>query len=465
MSVLSLVLAFFSYFSPLSSSLTTKMSQPPDRSDTNKCKCVHLTNNCLYFIKFHSDSGLPDSIVDIVKSSFTVEEIKIAFTTIRDWLPESSRQERHAKHVSVDKQIQEISHRLKTTMDIHIFPEDPYKLPPAKPGDLNLNSVHNVALKAIKDAQAIPDLTNGLAEIKSQIDKLFNQQEFIIDNITKLKESTELSESPPSDEVPDTLHHSPTAPQNASNTSEEEVTQWEQPTPTAPSPSMAIPLHLAPTVPLGTSNTSDEEGTNGGQPTPTSPSPSLPSPPVGASYSQALQTDTQEEGIGEWQEVRRRRKDRPIRNIDTTQINQRNFPARRRFEKRCHIVIHHLHSSVTLEAIEQRVKELTGSVPLIIHELPCYLDDQVAYRVSCLFQHLDVLKGENFGESVSVSFYDLRRDHRHPYPSPPGTLTPLQSLQNTSPSTNRDLASPTPHGIPNFLKRARNNPSQNSWNN
>ena len=306
-------------------------------NDTHTHQCYHLTNNCLYFIKFHSDSGIPESISAIAKSSFTVEEINIAYLTIRDSVPESDRHERCSKNLSPEKKITQMCEWLKTTMAIFVCPENPYSLPPAKPADLNLISVHNVAKKALvtseslskvaEDANAIPELRNDLSKMTSQIEEMRRQQEVLIDSLKNFRDLTNHSTAgPPPKSTPASPHYSPGVPSQDITLSSAETTEGQQPAGSVPSP----------------------------------PPPSIPS------YSEVLTSNIRENTDG-WQLQTRRKRDKPNRNNNNNSAHQSdNKDSSTQRQKRCHVVIHNLHSSVTYDNIKERVIELTGSEPLIL---------------------------------------------------------------------------------------------------
>ena len=105
--------------------------------------------------------------------------------------------------------------------------------------------------------------------------------------------------------------------------------------------------------------------------------------------------------------------------------------------KRCHVVVHNLHWSVSHEDINRKIKEITGSDPLISEELECRRKSMKAFRITCAFEHLKFLKGEYFGAHIKVSRYFLQRDR------------PLGKLSNsTNRPPSRGASQSSPHSTP-----------------
>ena len=441
--------------------LTASVSGNMTSVDTSqKSTCTHLTNNCLFFIKFHSDSGYQDAVAEIVKASFSEEEINIAYVSIREVTPESERKERPGKKLDIHKKITNMSLWLKTSTDIHICPENPYSLPPSKPADLNLVSVHTVAAKALKtslslsksveEASAIPGMLNDLSTMKAQIDEMRRQQEDLLASLSTLNAisdqlilpsptgmSTDPQQPPPHEETSNSKQPHPSVPRT------------EPPLPTAVSTGGNQASAPPPSVPRTEPSLPTAESTGGNQAS--TPPPSSPS----TSYSEAVKSNSDVVGSG-WQTQGRNKRVKPIAkqiNRPSNHNNSNRTPDHRRFEKRCHIVIHNLHSSVTLDDIKTRVNLLTGADPLILHEVQCKIRNQVAFRVSCLFQHREVLVGENFGKSARVSFYHLRRDQVPR--SPPCTLGPIPSQRSSPSPSPAGRPTPSTEEISSFISQGR----------
>ena len=377
---------------PTTTGLTTEMAQSNTHSN-----CVPLTNNCLFFIHYHSKSGTQDAIADIVKKFYNDEEINIAYVSIREVVPESERRERTSKSITNQKKVNDMFLWLDMDLNIHIIPDNPYALPPFKPDDLSLVSVHSVATKALESSQLkssevtklIPGLSDDLSAMKSQIDEMKNQHDYLLDSLKKLHILNNQLVSNP--DLLGTLKH-------------------PQPPTTTPTTTSVSNFPLS----LGESTEGEQDNSN------------IPQSPPSTSYSEALKLDTLADNDG-WQTVQSRKKrDKPIFNQPINhQFKSDNNSNQRRFVKRCHVVIHNLHYSVTEADIRKRVIELTGSEPLLLHEVKCNARGQVAFRVTCLFEYLEKLAGENFGPSIKVSFYHLNRDRKKS--DAPCVLGPLPS--------------------------------------
>ena len=466
--------------------LTACVSGNMTSADTSqKSTCTHLTNNCLFFIKFHSDSGYQDAVAEIVKASFSEEEINIAYVSIREVTPESERKERPGKKLDIHKKITNMSLWLKTSTDIHICPENPYSLPPSKPADLNLVSVHTVAAKALKtslslsksveEASAIPGMLNDLSTMKAQIDEMRRQQEDLLASLSTLNAlsdqllrpsptgmSTDLHQPPPHEETSNSKQPHPSVPRtesplltaesiggNQASAPPPSVPRTEPPLPTAESTGGNKASAPPPSGPRTEPTVPTAESTGGNQAS--TPPPSSPS----TSYSEAVKSISVVVGSG-WQTQGRNKRVKPIAkqiNMPSNHNNSNRSPDHRRFEKRCHIVIHNLHSSVTMDDIKTRVNLLTGADPLILHEVQCKIRNQVAFRVSCLFQHREVLVGENFGKSARVSFYHLRRDQVPR--SPPCTLGPIPSQRSSPSPSPAGRPTPSTEEISSFISQGR----------
>ena len=127
-------------------------------------------------------------------------------------------------------------------------------------------------------------------------------------------------------------------------------------------------------------------------------------------------------------------------------------------------MIHNLPHSVRLDDIKSVVNFLTGADPLIIQGLPCKWRGETAYRITCLYDHVEKLTGENFGTGVRVSWYDFKRDF------PIGNLREIpreaeQHLTHTTPGRNDAPSAPrrgssTPvsaAAVENMIREVRDN--------
>jgi len=158
-------------------------------------------------------------------------------------------------------------------------------------------------------------------------------------------------------------------------------------------------------------------------------------------------------------ERRKRLSERQRIAPDQTDTVPHNRDANKDHSKRCHIVIHNLHKKVKVDDISRVVNELTGSSPLILSQLICNIRDRVAFRVTCPFEHLHLLKGENFGFNVKVSRYHISRDF------PAGHLKhPMGGDRERPPtSTPNPPTTPPPRELPSVAS-ASNQPTQTYLN-
>ena len=359
---------------------------------TSNEHCSHLTNNCLYFINFHLETGTQDAIVDTVMASFDDQAIEAAFVSLREVIPESEIKDRSVKKKQDRTRVTDMLLWFKAAKNIHVFPEDPYSLPSLMSANSNSELKQAVAAKTSVTSPSIETtkeagLSDDLTKMKNQLEEMKYLQKDILATFKNLRVMSDQLIQPPRPSI---------CQQNS-----------------------GFPLTTASSSDVGDSDHKNDEEEEGEENSSTQ------------LYAEALKSYTK---ASKWQTAPvRKKKNKPhLNRVDTHQLTNNNTSAQRRYEKRCHVVIHNLHSSVTIEDIKNRVIMITGSDPLILQALPCKARGQVAYRVSCHFQHLEVLIGENFGPTVKVSFYNLKRDQ--PRPPSPSVLGPMPSRQDLNPS-------------------------------
>ena len=374
-----------------------------------KGKCSHLTNNCLYFIKYHLETSSQDDIVNTVVASFNEEEIQTAYISIRELMPDTEIKDRSVKNLPPHMRAIEMFLWFKTAKNIHVFPDDPYCLPSLMSADSISDSMQAVAALDTSPTMKNPveaGLTNDLSFMKTQLEEMKSLQKEMLDTFKNLNVVSDQLAQPPLPRGISPCHPPPI--------------DHSRPRPSLTLQANGFPLTPASSSDGGEPDHKNEEGEREGGEEDSSSHP----------YAKALKSNM---NVPAWRIAGGKKKPKPHLNpVNTHHPSHNDMSAKRRYEKRCHVAIHNLHFSVTSDDIKNRVNMLTGSDPLILHELPCKVRGQVAFRVSCHFQYLNVLVGENFGTTVKVSFYNLKRDQ--PRPPSPSVLGPVPSHQDLNSS-------------------------------
>ena len=339
-----------------------------------------------------------------------------------------------------------------------IYADDPFSMPPKGPADLSLTAVYNTAETARRESKF---LSEKIVETNEKVEETNKKVSLLLDMFRELQDSGKSELSLLWDAIKGSQDSS-----DSHSAGNHTPASWASIVSSPPNNTrkVGVRCEVGMTVPsqVGNALPHSEEASaspvdlrQGPVGLPNSPPPPVPpvedrplvkntspreisdplSPPQPAAVEEA----------GGWQTQASRKKKSASRLPVGPNPNNRDSP-RPKPEKRCHVVIHNLHSSVTPDVIVERAKFLTGSDPLIFHDLSCKLKNKVAYRITCLFKHLEVLKGENFGPYVQISRYNLIRDQ-----PPSGYVTDTWSTGAGSPLTASASQPPTASDCPSSV--------------
>lgn len=406
----------------------------------------YIANNLVFTIHYNVDRCKTDTIEKLIFEHFNEEDIQLAYLVSSDFFPEDFRKTNRSCKVSTPtKQLSTLISWLQTASPTpQIFAPLPYDLPPPDIKDLSPVTSYITAKKALLATNSYQ------AGFREQLESLNVQMKLITDSFINTKCST-----PPSPGATDTL----------TGTSPSVIAAGRAP----PSPTSEAGGNNRPSSPLPPSPIWNE--------TDQSASHLTPQDTQVTSAPQSLASDMGLEGRETFSDKGHSDRDRrrinrshkrkevptpqevPVPKVGPTP--QQKTPDRQQRQKRCHKVLYNLPNTVREEEVKKRVKYLTGAEPIIIHRLPCKRRDSTAFRITCLYEHLDKLTADNFGSNVKVSRYNYAMDfpslgNLHPtHDEPPQPTMNTQGAPTTS--VNEDTATRNQPEVDALLRDYRNN--------
>lgn len=336
----------------------------------------------------------------------------MAYVVSHDFFPEGLAAGRHCKVSSPRQKLDYLLTWLQTTPANaipRIFAPDPYSLPPPSLKDLSPVTAFNTARNAVEKVNALESsLKEQLHKISEQITTLSNRQS--PPSHTPTPQQVSVSKCRPTTDATTNTKVSPSPPPGSAEfkpTAENVSNAWVSPSPPLVSTGQAPPSGTPSATP---------------SPPPMMEGPDEASPP----QSPPIIAERREEEDVErgWRNDGHSARDRKRINNSARKDMRGSppYPTTRtpsHLQKRCHKVVHNLPDTVRLDDIKECIKHITGAEPLIAAQLPCKVRGRTAFRITCLYEHINKLTGDRFGDNVKVSHYNYLRDF------PVGTLRDL----------------------------------------
>ena len=436
---------------PIQSPVTTHNTQPSPPP--------FIANNLIYTLFYNVDSCSKDTLVKIIREHFNDSDIQLAYLISADYFPQDFKPNRLCKAFTTKQRLDYVISWLQTQTGLpQIFAAEPYKLPPPDIKDLSPVTTYNTATKALQTANS---LKTNVDSFTDEIKRIHDQLQLITSSMNRW-ECMSLPQpgtvtTPPE---PGISPHLP-SPEEANSSFV-----------TDDSPSRLPSRQESPTTLPLAKETDYAPAAVDGPPSPIPQRQESPPIPTLANEGEVRPNDSPSEVYGEREVVEEgewrrdghsskdRRRNRNIRKQESSNhcpssdqgppTNRSESPRGRgaSFHKRCHLVIHNLSNTVSLDDIASHVRHLTGADPIIATPLSCRVRGRAAFRITCLYEHIEKLTGEMFGENVKVSRYDYKRDF------PIGTLrkltTPVTGTYRSTgaPSGNHGTPIPPTHANP-----------------
>lgn len=369
---------------------TTSLPRPPPMP-------AYIANNLVYTLHYNVDRSSSDTLTKIIREHFNDEDIKLAFSVSSDFIPEIQGPKfRNCTVSSPTKQLSLLISWLQTSSPLpQIFAPHPYSLPPPDIKDLSSVTAYNTAKKSLKTSNALE------ATLNEKIVKLSDQMEMITDSLHTI----ECRLPPPP--VPDIPPPGSSPSVRAKNTYAGRVSPASTPLRGGADRPSATHSH----IPSGR-----ETIQRAVQASPQVSPLDVNVPIVSESHDTeagsvgdvGLETGMAERWRTDGHSDRDRRKQKRIHKEMHRPTTQERTPVH---QKRCHKVVYNLPSTVSEGDIKNHVMYITGSEPIITQRLPCKNKSKSAFRITCLFEHVDKLTADKFGAYIKVSRYNLARDH------------------------------------------------------